>query len=187
MRKIVYWVHQSVDGYIQGPNGEFDWPEMGPELSAYSMRLCTRSGAFLYGRKVWELMSSYWPRVESISKHPHDLAFAPVWRKTPHVVVSRTLTEVAEGERVVGRGDLAAEITALKEEPGGDLLLTGGSKLASALTALGLVDEYQIVVHPVVLGGGQPVFLDAERLGLRLTETRTFDSRSVLLSYQRAA
>ncbi|SIQ34574.1 dihydrofolate reductase family protein [Micromonospora avicenniae] len=187
MRKIVYWVHQSVDGYIQGPNGEFDWPEMGPELSAYSMQLCTPAGAFLYGRKVWELMSFYWPRAESMSEDPHDLAFAPVWRKTPKIVVSRTLTEAAEGARVVGRGDLAAEITALKEEPGGDLLLTGGSKLASALTALGLIDDYQIVVHPVVLGGGQPVFLDAERLGLRLTETRTFDSRSVLLRYQRAA
>ncbi|MEU4678310.1 dihydrofolate reductase family protein [Micromonospora sp. NPDC023737] len=186
MRKIVYYVHQSVDGYIHGPNGEFDWAHMGPELSAYSFELTERAGAFLYGRKVWELMSFYWPRAESMSEDPHDLAFAPVWRKTPKVVVSRTLTGAAEGARVIGGGDLAAEITALKAEPGKDLLLTGGSKLASALTELGLIDEYVIVVHPVVLGGGQPVFLDAERLGLRLAQTRTFDGCSVLLHYQRA-
>ncbi|MFD0787369.1 dihydrofolate reductase family protein [Micromonospora azadirachtae] len=186
MRKIVYYVHQSVDGYIHGPNGEFDWPHMGPELSAYSLGLTERAGAFLYGRKVWELMSFYWPRVESMSGDPHDLAFAPVWRKMPKVVVSRTLTRAAEGARVIGGGDLGAEITALKAEPGKDLLLTGGSKLASALDRLGLIEEYVLVVHPVVLGGGQPVFLDAERFGLRLAESRTFDARSVLLRYQRA-
>ncbi|RKF29421.1 dihydrofolate reductase family protein [Micromonospora globbae] len=185
MRKIVYFVHQSVDGYIQGPNGEFDWPQMGPELSAWSRELSERAGAFLYGRRVWELMSFYWPRAESISKDPHDLAFAPIWRAKPKIVVSRTLPD-AEGARVVGHRDLAAEITALKEEPGDDLLLTGGSNLASALTGLGLVDEYLIVVHPVVLGGGQPVFLDKERLGLRLVESRPFDSCSVLLRYEPA-
>ncbi|TYC01417.1 dihydrofolate reductase [Micromonospora sp. WP24] len=185
MREIVYYVHQSVDGYIHGPNGEFDWAQMGPELSAYSSELNERAGAFLYGRKVWELMSYYWPRVESMSQDPHDLAFAPVWRKMPKIVVSRTLTEAAEGARVVGGGDLAAEIGALKAEPGKDLLLSGGSKLAAALTGLGLIDEYAIVVHPVVLGGGQPVFVDVERLGLRLTESRTLDARSVLLRYRR--
>ncbi|TDC26692.1 dihydrofolate reductase [Micromonospora sp. 15K316] len=187
MRKIVYYVHQSVDGYIHGPNGEFDWAQMGPELSAYSSELTERAGAFLYGRKVWELMSSYWPRAESMSQDPHDLAFAPVWRKMPKIVVSRTLTEAAEGARVIGGGDLAAEIGALKAEPGKDLLLTGGSKLASALTGLGLIDEYAIVVHPVVLGGGQPVFLDAARLGLRLAESRTLDARSVVLGYRHGA
>ncbi|MGK5518606.1 dihydrofolate reductase family protein [Micromonospora sp. URMC 107] len=186
MRKIVYGVHQSLDGFIEGPNGEFDWPEMGPELSAFSLEQCGRAGAFLYGRRVWEMMAGYWPQAESISDHPHDLAFVPIWRRTPKVVLSRTLTAAEHGARVVGGDDLATEVTALKEQPGGDLLLNGGADAAAALTDLGLIDEYQIFVHPVVLGGGKPVFAATERMGLRLAESRTFDGRAVLLRYHRA-
>ncbi|GAA4572552.1 dihydrofolate reductase family protein [Micromonospora coerulea] len=186
MRKLVYWVHQSVDGFIEGPNGEFDWPAMGPELSAYSFELTGRADACLYGRKVWALMSYFWPRAEQLSQHPHDLAFAPVWRRTPKIVISRTLESAEYDARVVGRRDLAAEVAELKAEPGGELLLTGGAGAAAALTELGLIDVYEVVVHPVVLGGGTPVFPGKERLDLRLVETRGFDGRSVLLRYERA-
>ncbi|MFE9655709.1 dihydrofolate reductase family protein [Micromonospora sp. NPDC006431] len=185
MRKLVYWVHQSVDGFIEGPNGEFDWPVMGPDLSAYSIELCDRADAFLYGRKVWGLMSWYWPRAEQISQDPHNLRFAPIWRRTPKIVISRSLESAEYDARVIGR-DLATEIAELKAQPGKDLLLTGGSGAAAALTGLGLIDEYQVVVHPVVLGGGTPVFPDKDRLDLRLVETRGFDGRSVLLRYVRA-
>ncbi|MBY8872519.1 dihydrofolate reductase family protein [Micromonospora sp. PLK6-60] len=187
MRKVIYWVHQSVDGFIEGPNGEFDWPVMGSELSAYSLGLSERAGAFVYGRKVWELMSWYWPRPESTFTDPHDLAFAPIWRRTPKVVVSRTLTGAEHDARVIGGGDLAKQVTALKEEPGGDLLLTGGAGAAAALTALDLIDEYQVIVHPVVLGGGKPVFpAGAPRLKLSLIDTEVFDGTATLLRYRRA-
>jgi dihydrofolate reductase len=185
VRKLVYWVHQSVDGFIEGPSGEFDWPVVGPELSAYSFELTDRADAFLYGRKVWEMMSYWWPRAEELSQDPHDLAFAPVWRRTPKIVISRTLESAEYGARVIGR-DLAAEVAGLKAQPGRELLLTGGAGAAAALTELGLIDEYQVVVHPVVLGGGAPVFPGKERLDLRLVETRAFDGRSVLLRYVRA-
>ncbi len=186
MRKILYYVHVSVDGYIDGPNGEFDWASMGPELSAYSHELTDRTGAFLYGRTVWEVMSSYWPHVESISQDPHDLKFAPVWRATPKVVVSSTLEKAGWDAQLI-RANVAEEITALKERQGEDILLTGGSTLMSSLTRLGLVDEWHIVVHPVVLGGGRPLFPHPQdRLALRLSETRLLDGRSVLLRYERA-
>ncbi|RAY15529.1 dihydrofolate reductase [Actinomadura craniellae] len=187
MRKIVYFVHVSLDGYIEGPNGEFDWPVMGPELSEYSHELAERAGAFLYGRLVWEMMSGYWPDVESVSDHPHDLRFAPIWRATPKVVVSRTLQEAGWNARVVGR-NLAAEITAIKREPGGDLLLTGGTGLADSLTALGLVDEYHVVVHPVLLGGGKPLLPTAKgRVPLELAGSRVLDGRLVLLHHRPAS
>ncbi|MEU6073536.1 dihydrofolate reductase family protein [Micromonospora sp. NPDC047074] len=186
MRKIIYGVHQSLDGFIEGPNGEFDWPQMGGELSAYSLEQCDRVDAFLYGHRVWELMAGYWPQAESISDDPHDLAFVPIWRRTPKVVISRTLTGAEHGAQVVGGVDLGKEIAALKEQPGGDLLLNGGAGAAGALTDLGLIDEYQIYVHPVVLGGGKPVFSVPERINLRLVESRTFDDRTVLLRYHRA-
>ncbi|MFE9869297.1 dihydrofolate reductase family protein [Micromonospora sp. NPDC005686] len=186
MGTVIYWVHTSVDGFIEGPNGEFDWTEMGDELSAYSIDLSERAGAFAYGRRVWEMMSGYWPQVESISDHPHDLAFAPIWRRTPKIVVSRTLAEADHGARVVGGGDLAAEVAAVRDGLDGYLLLTGGTGAAASLTALGLVDEFHVIVHPVLLGGGKRLLPDLDRRSLRLTGTRTFDERSVLLSYERA-
>jgi dihydrofolate reductase len=186
MRKIVYLVHTSIDGFIEGPNGEFDWPAIGPELSEYGRRLTDRVDTFLYGRVTWELMASYWPQAESISDDPHDLAFAPVWRAMPKVVFSRTLP-AADWNARVAAGSLADEVAALTCRPGKDLLLTGGSQLAGALTELGLIDEYHIVVHPVVLGGGRPLFPAVkDRLAVRLVESRTFDSRSVLLRYELA-
>ncbi|AXB46378.1 dihydrofolate reductase family protein [Amycolatopsis albispora] len=185
MRKIIHFVHTSLDGYIEGPNGEFDWPAMGPELSDYSFSQLERADTFLYGRPVWEMMSSYWPDAESVSDDPHDLKFAPVWRAAHKVVFSRTLTEPGHGAQVINGANLVEEVTALKSAPGKDLLLTGGAALAAELTAHGLVDEHQVVVHPVVLGGGKPLFAASpERLNLELIESRTFDSRAVLLSYR---
>ncbi|WBB64000.1 dihydrofolate reductase family protein [Streptomyces sp. WMMC500] len=187
MRKIIHFVHTSLDGNIEGPAGEFDWPAMGPELSAYSFSLMERADTFLYGRPVWEMMAGYWPDVESISDDPHDLKFAPIWRSSPKIVFSRTLTDPGHGARVIGGANLADEVTALKAEAGKDLLLMGGASLAAALRSHGLIDEYQVVVHPVVLGGGKALFPEpAERLDLQLVESRTFDSRSVLLSYRPA-
>jgi dihydrofolate reductase len=185
MRNLIYWVHSSLDGHIDGPNGEFDWPAMGPELSAYSHEMNERVDTFLYGRAVWDMMSSYWPHAESTSTDEHDLTFAPIWRRTPKIVFSRTLREADWNTRVIG-DNLAEEVAALKQAPGKDLLLNGGSDLASTFTRLGLIDEYQVVVHPVVLGGGKPLFREpAERLNLELVESRTFDSRTVLLRYRR--
>ncbi|MFB9909361.1 dihydrofolate reductase family protein [Allokutzneria oryzae] len=179
MSRIVHFVHQSADGFIEGPNGEFDWPTMGPELSAYSRSLSESADAFLYGRVVWEMMSSFWPKAEEHSTDEHDLAFAPLWREAPKVVVSRTLTAADWNTRVVSD---VAELSALDQE----LVLFGGSELAASLTEHDLVDEYQIFVHPVVLGGGKPVFKDpGKRFDLRLAESRVFDSNVVLLRYQR--
>lgn len=183
MRKVVYWVHTSVDGYIAGPNGEFDWPAMGPELSAWSDAINDRVDTFLYGRVVWELMAGYWPTADQISDHPHDLAFAKVWRTMPKVVFSRTLTEAGWGARV--ENDVESALRDLKAQPGKDLLLTGGAEVAATLAGLDLIDEYQIVVHPVVLGDGKRLFPFTERFDLTLAETRTLDGRAVLLSYRR--
>jgi dihydrofolate reductase len=183
MRKITYWVHTSVDGYIAGPNGEFDWPVMGPELSAYSEELLKGVDTFLYGRLVWELMSSYWP-TDLVSDHPHDQAFAPIWRSTAKVVVSRTLAgqELGHGARVLAA---AEEVAALKSAPGGDILLTGGASLAASLAELGLVDEYHVGVHPIALGGGPAVFPVAERLTMTLAGTRICDERVAVLRFTR--
>jgi dihydrofolate reductase len=183
MRRIIYWVHSSLDGHIDGPNGEFDWPALGPELSAYSDALNNRVDTFLYGRVVWELMSGFWPHAESMSTDEHDLKFAPIWRKTPKIVFSRTMESVDWDACLISK-NIAEEVAALKRQPGQDMLLTGGSILAATLTELGLIDEHHVIVHPVVLGGGKPLLNVADRIDLRLTESRTFDARTVLLRYE---
>jgi len=183
MRKIIYWVHTSIDGFVDGPGGEFDWPVMGPELSAYSESLDKRVDTLLFGRPVWEMMVGFWPNAEAISPDPHTLAFAPFWRATPKIVFSRSYPGDEWASRVI-RDDLAGEVTALKQQPGKDLLLTGGANLAAALTEHGLIDEYHVAVHPVVLGGGRKLFgRPKERLNLRTGESRLVDGRVVVTSY----
>jgi dihydrofolate reductase len=141
----------------------------------------------LYGRVVWDMMAAYWPTADADPEtaDDHARAFAPFWRRTPKVVVSRTLEEAGWDARVIGT-NLAEEVTELKRRPGGDILLTGGARVAASLTELGLLDDYRVVVHPVVLGGGPRLLPDAkERIGMTLTDSRTFDSKTVLLHYQR--
>jgi dihydrofolate reductase len=183
MSKVIYWVHTSVDGYIAGPNGEFDWPELTPELSSYSDDMSDRVGTFLYGRGVWELMSSYWPTADQVSDHPHDRKFAPIWRETPKVVFSRTLSEA--GWHTTVTAEVEGTVRALRAGQGKDLMVTGGATLAAELARLDLIDEYQVVVHPVVLGGGKRLLPVQDRLNLSLVETRAFDNRAVLLHYVR--
>ena len=121
---------------------------------------------------------------EAISQDPHVLAFAPFWRATPKIVFSRGYPGDDWATRVI-RGDLRAEVTALKAQPGADLLLTGGAALAAALTDFGLIDEYHIAVHPVVLGGGRKLFAEPKhRLTLRTGESRLLDGQVAVTSYQ---
>ncbi|MEU3624696.1 deaminase [Amycolatopsis coloradensis] len=183
MRKLVYAVHTSLDGRVEGPKGEFDWATMGPELSAHSQELTDRADTLVYGRRVWDMMSSFWPRAEEISDHPHDVKYAPIWRETPKIVFSRTLEKADWNTEVVG-GDLTERVAELKSRPGKDLLLMGGAELATAMSDRGLIDEVHLVVHPVVLGGGKQVFAGGVRTNLRLTGTRTMDGRAVLLTYE---
>jgi len=185
MRKLIYWVHTSTDGFVSGPNGEFDWPAVGPELFGHSDEINEGVDTLLYGRVVWEVMSAFWPTADEQIDDPHVKRFAPFWRKTPKVVISRSLENPGWDAEVIGR-DLAAEITELKNQAGGDILLTGGAGAASALTELGLIDDYRVVVHPVVLGGGQQLFTGTkDRVNLELVETRVFDGKTVMLRYRR--
>ncbi|WP_419997046.1 dihydrofolate reductase family protein [Streptomyces boninensis] len=181
---LIHFVAQSVDGFIEGPAGEFDWTVMDEELSAYSHTVSDEADAFLYGRVVWEMMSGYWPRAEEISTHPHDLQFAPLWREKPKFVVSRSLEKADWNTQVLG-ADFAEQVAALKRS-GTSLVLFGGADLAASLAEHDLIDEYRITVHPALLGGGKPVFKDLKRrTGLTLAEAKVFDSQVALLRYRR--
>jgi dihydrofolate reductase len=154
------------------------------ELHAFFNDEARAMSAFLYGRRLYEVMTAYWPTAETdASATPAMLEFARIWKDTPKIVFSRTLERVEWNSRLV-RDDAAAEVARLKAQPGFDMDV-GGPTIASTLMRSGLIDEYRLFVQPVILGAGTPFFpsLD-DRIGLTLVETRTFGSGVVYLRYE---
>jgi dihydrofolate reductase len=184
MRKLIYSMGVSLDGFIAGPDGDIDWSAPDEELHRFHNQQAREVGAQLYGRRLYETMRYWETAEENPSASEVELEFARIWKDTPKIVFSKTLEKVEGNARLVS-DNVAEEVAKLKEEPGKDLAV-GGAGLASSLIELGLVDEYRLFVSPVVLGGGTPYFpaLD-ERINLELVETRTFGSRVVYLRYGR--
>ena len=187
MRKVILWMQRSVDGYIEGPNRAFDWPIVREELHKYFNDQARALGTFLYGRRVYELMASFWPTADrNPSSTEQTVEFSRIWKPMPKIVFSRTLEHAEWNTRVV-RENVGEEIARLKEQPGKDMALFGGADIAATFMRLGLIDEYRLFVHPVVLGGRTPLFGELDnRINLRLVEARTFAPGVVLLRYQRA-
>ena len=183
MRKVIYSMGVSLDGFIAGPDGEIDWSAPDEELHRFHNQQIREIGAHLCGRRLYEEMV-YWETAdENPSATEFELEFAGIWKQLPKIVFSKTLEKVEGNARLV-RDGVAEEVAKLKEQPGKDLAV-GGAGLASTFTKLGLIDEYRLFVNPVVLGAGTPYFpaLD-ERIDLELVETQMFGSRVVYLRYR---
>ncbi|HEX7060060.1 MAG TPA: dihydrofolate reductase family protein [Solirubrobacterales bacterium] len=182
MRKVIYSMGVSLDGFIAGPGGEIDWSAPDEELHRFHNQQTQEIGAHLCGRKLYEVML-YWETAEENPSLPEtEREFAGIWKDLPKIVFSTTLEKVEGNARLVKDG-VAEEVAKLKGQPGRDIAV-GGASLASTLIELGLVDEYRLFVSPVVLGGGTPFFPPLEeRIDLELVETRTFGSRVVYLRY----
>jgi dihydrofolate reductase len=184
MRKLIYSMGVSLDGFIAGPQREIDWSAPDEELHRFHNQQTQEIGAQLCGRRLYEEMV-YWETAdENPSAAEYVLEFARIWKNLPKIVFSKTLEKV-EGNARLARDGVAEEVAKLKEQPGKDLAV-GGAGLASTCMKLGLIDECRLFVSPVVLGGGTPYFppLD-ERIDLELVETRTFGSRVVYVRYRR--
>jgi dihydrofolate reductase len=184
LRKLIYSMGVSLDGFIAGPGGEIDWSAPDEELHRFHNQQARETGAHLYGRRFYEVMR-FWEKADERPSAPgHILEFARIWKETPKIVFSTTLQEVEGNARLVREG-AAEEVARLKQEPGRDPAV-GGAGLASTFVQVDLIDEYRLFVSPVVLGAGTPYFpaLD-ERIELELVETRTFASRVVYLRYRR--
>jgi dihydrofolate reductase len=184
MRKLIYSMGVSLDGFIAGPNGEIDWSAPDEELHRFHNQQTREVGAHLCGRRLYEVMS-YWETVDGESStSEHSLEFAHIWRELPKIVFSRTLERV-EGNARLATDSVVEEVGRLKEQPGKDLAV-GGAGLASTCMELGLIDEYRLFVSPVLLGDGTPFFPALEeRVNLELVETQTFGSRVVYVRYRR--
>ncbi len=184
MPNVIFSMGVSLDGFIADPRGEIDWTAPDEELHRFHNERVRELGGHFLGRRLYETML-YWETADqSPSATDVELEFARIWQQLPRVVFSRTLDRVEGNARLASEG-VAEEVAKLKEQAGRDLAV-GGAGLASAFIELGLVDEFQLFVYPVVLGAGTPFFPALEeRVGLELVETRTFGSRVVYLRYLR--
>ncbi|CAN5663709.1 dihydrofolate reductase family protein [soil metagenome] len=183
MGRLIYSMNVSLDGFVETPDHSLDWTTVDEELHGWFNDRTRQVDASLYGRRMYELMAGYWPTAGSDpSATPAMLEFARLWLETPKVVFSSSLERVEWNSRLV-RGDIGDELARLRDEFPGDLDV-GGARLAAAFIRRGLVDEYRLLVHPVVLGAGTPFFptLDAP-ITLRPTETRSFSSGVRYLGY----
>jgi dihydrofolate reductase len=186
MGRLIFSMSVSLDGFVDTPAHSLDWVRVDEELHLVFNDEARSVGTFLYGRRMYELMADYWPTGDrDPDGTPATVEFARIWQATPKVVFSHTLEAVAHGARLV-RDDAVAEVARLKADAGFDMDV-GGPTLAGSLIAAGLVDEYRLYVHPVVLGAGTRFFPPLEqRADLELIETRTFGSGVVRLSYRAA-
>lgn len=183
MRKVVYEMMVSLDGFIEGRDPELDWAIIDEELHRFANDESDAASAILYGRRLYETMAGYWPTAHTNpASRDFELDFQRIWLDTPKIVYSKTLEKVDWNSTLV-RDVVAEEIAELKTQPGGDMFLAGPG-LALTFMELGLIDEYRLIVHPVILGGGKPYFpLTADTTKLRLLETRTFGSGVIYLRY----
>ncbi len=183
MRTLTFGMSVSVDGYTAAPGDDLSWGVPSDELFQFWSDRVGATGLALYGRRLWEAMSSHWPTADQQpGVTPAQVEYAHRWRDMPKVVFSST-TNAVDGARLV-TGDAVTEISRLKSEDGG-FMDVGGATLAAAAMRAGLIDEYTLVTHPVLVGGGTPFFTALDTwVNLNLVETRTFPSGVLLTRYQ---
>jgi dihydrofolate reductase len=182
MRRLIYSLTVSLDGFIAGPDGSIDWSMPDEELFAFHTQQVKETGVQLCGRRLYETML-YWETAQETSPSKMHVEFAEIWKALPKIVFSTTLESVVGNTRLA-KGGVGEEVARLKEQPGKDIAV-GGAGLARACMKLGLIDEWRLFVCPVLLGGGTPYLppLD-ETIKLELVDTQTFGARVVYLRYR---
>ena len=185
MGKVIYASSLSLDGYIAADGGDLSWVNIDEELHRHFNDIEGAVDTHLYGRRMYELMSAYWPTADEDPSAPAVVVeYSHIWKKASKIVFSKTLDRVDWNSRLV-RGNAVEEVARLKQQPGKNMGI-GGSDLALTLAEAGLIDEYRLYFAPVFLGSGKPMLVQLrERINLELIEMRGFNSGTVLLHYRR--
>lgn len=182
MRKIIYAQLVSLDGYIEDRNGEIDWTTPVEELHRHFNELEKNLGINFYGRRMSEAMDFWLTADQNPDLKDYEHEYARLWQDTERIVFSKTLDKVEGKARIVREVD-PKEINKLKKQSGKDMAV-GGATLASTFIKHGLIDEYRVYIHPVVLGGGKPMFPVDKKLDLEFVEAKTFPGGVVMLRYK---
>jgi dihydrofolate reductase len=184
MRKLIVFNNLSIDGRFVDRDGNMDWAREGndEEFNAFSSENAKGGGTLLFGRVTYELMASFWPTRQAIEIFP---VVAERMNSAPKVVFSRKMAKASWNNTMLVKGDIVAEVRKMKNEPGEGMVILGSGSIVSQLAPEGLVDEFQIVLNPVALGGGRSMFDGIEeRLSLKLTRSRVFRNGKIFLCYE---
>jgi len=182
MRRVFLFMMVTLDGFFEGPNQEIDWHNVDEEFNEFAINQLNDMDTLLFGRVTYQLMASYWP---TQSAKENDPIVAGKMNTVPKLVFSKTLDKAEWNNSRVVKENIAEEVSKLKQQQGRDLAIFGSSTLAVTLLQMGFIDELRIMVNPVVLGNGKPLFKGIqEKLNLKLLNTKTFRSGNVLLYYQ---
>ena len=188
MRKVILSNAVTLDGFFAGPNKELDWHIVDEEFNQYAIDLLSKVDALLFGRVTYQLMADYWPAAATNPSTPKsDLEIADKMNNLPKIVFSKTLQEVKWNNSRLVKENIAEEISKMKQQPGKDMVIFGSGSIVSTFMQHGLIDEYRIIVNPVVLGNGKPLFKGInDKQNLKLLKTRVFGSGVVILFYEPA-
>lgn len=186
MRKLIVFNHITLDGYFVDANGSMNWARPDKEDTEWNAFVAENANSgestLLFGRITYELMIRYWPTPMAIK---HDKAIAERMNNLPKVVFSKTLNEATWTNTRLMKGDLVAEVKKMKLGPGDGMTIMGSGTIISQLAQEGLIDEFQVIVNPIVIGKGRTMFEGIkERLALKLTKSRTFSNGYVYLCYE---
>ena len=186
MGKLTYLLNVSLDGFVETPDHGLDWSRVDDELHRWFNEETRKVAASLYGRRMYEVMADYWPTAEQDPAATDAmLEYAHIWNPMPKIVFSESLEHVDHNARLV-RGDVKAVLDSVRREFDGELEVSGPN-LAAQFVRRGLVDEYKLVIHPVVIGAGTPYWPALDRpLDLKLVESHTFTSGVELRAYRPA-
>jgi dihydrofolate reductase len=187
VRRLVLFMHTSLDGFVGGSNGEMDWIDVNDEMFEYAGQRTREADTALYGRVTYQMMESYWPTAgDQPTATKHDIEHSKWYNSVAKVVVSRTMKGAKPtNTSIVGEG-VTAEIIKLKQAAGKDIVMFGSPTVAHALMAENLIDDYWLFINPVLLGQGIPLFKDIKaRAALRLVASKVFSSGVVCLHFER--
>jgi len=186
MRKIVLFMHTSLDGFVAGPDGEMDWINVDDDMFEYAGKQTDEADTALYGRVTYQMMESYWPTAGDLPNATnHDKQHSSWYNKVAKVVLSKTMQVVNLTNVNVISDNIPNEIIKLKQATGKNILIFGSPSAAHSLMAENLIDDYWLFVNPILLGEGIPMFKDIRhRIKLKLVSTNTFSSGVVCLNYE---
>ena len=186
MRKIISFMHLSLDGFVAGPNGEMDWIKADEEIFDYVGKRISEGDTALYGRVTYQMMENYWPTAaDKPTATRHDIEHSKWYQKVHKVVLSKTLKDAGLTNTKIISDNLPDRINEIKQQSGNDILLFGSPTATHSLIQLNLIDGYWLFVNPIILGNGIPLFADIkDKIKLKLLPTtRQFTCGVTELNY----
>lgn len=185
MRKIISFMHISLDGFVAGPNGEMNWIKVDEELFDHVGKRISEGDTAIYGRVTYQMMENYWPTAgDKPGASTHDIEHSKWYNNVNKVVISKTMKDTALSNTTIISDNVSDRINEIKHQPGKEILLFGSPTATHSLIQLNLIDGYWLFVNPIILGQGIPLFVDIkDKIKLKLLTTQQFTSGVTELNY----